>query len=370
MPHKIRISEFTVSSNNPNKGNASSEIILLEVDQPEANHDGGMIMFGDDNYLYIFVGDGGGAGDRHGAVGNAQNLSTLLGKVLRIDVDTDGAAYEIPKHNPFVNKHPFRPEIYAYGIRNIWRCSKDRGHRRSLKGKGRIFCGDVGQDKFEEIDIIERGGNYGWRALEGFHCYDKKLCKLPSMQKSIPPILTYSHKFGKSVVGGYVYRGCKYPNLHGYYVYGDTMNGRIFIAKEHANGTWTETDVAMGNSSLCNNGLASYYARNILSFAEEENGELLILSTYYPAPHSGAGRLYRLVDPARRRDPERCKIKPVKPRDTSHVKARLITKKREEIECKDMTWVCKLFAGEKPRFRCSQYRQYVMRNCRKACGLC
>lgn len=164
-----------------------------------------------------------------------------------------GPLYRIPPDNPFRNEACARPEVYAYGVRNMWRCSIDRGDPHTKEGKGRIFCGDVGQNKFEEIDIIEKGHNYGWRAKEGFSCYDKKLCANSSLGTtessrqptgnnqrrgcfwltvlcSCPtgdtlPIYAYPHKVGKSVTGGYVYRGCEYPNLNGLYIFGDFMSG-------------------------------------------------------------------------------------------------------------------------------------------------
>ncbi|XP_030580834.1 HHIP-like protein 1 isoform X3 [Archocentrus centrarchus] len=174
---RIRISEFHVSANDMNQVDHTSERVILEIDEPASNHNGGQLLFGDDGYLYIFTGDGGMAGDPFGQYGNAQNKSALLGKVLRIDVDDNerGPLYRIPPDNPFIHEQGARPEIYAYGVRNMWRCSVDRGDPWTKDGKGRIFCGDVGQNKFEEIDIIEKGRNYGWRAKEGFSCYDKKL---------------------------------------------------------------------------------------------------------------------------------------------------------------------------------------------------
>eukprot|EP00795_Rhopilema_esculentum_P002922 gene2922-1164_t len=182
--HKIRISEFIVSSSDPNVADSESEVVILELEEPEANHEGGMIFFGDDGYLYIVTGDGGGGGDRHWSIGNSLNMTNLLGKVLRVDVDVyDGRRYRIPSDNPFIGTKGARPEIYAYGARNMWRCSKDRGDPISRKGKGRVFCGDVGQNKFEEIDIIVKGGNYGWRAMEGNECYDKTLCTSKLMSK-------------------------------------------------------------------------------------------------------------------------------------------------------------------------------------------
>src|ERR1051325_2830738 len=140
--------------------------ILLEIEEPEFNHNGGCMAFGPDDYLYIGVGDGGGAGDKHGTIGNGQNLQTLLGKILRIDVDHHDAtsAYKIPSDNPFINQRA-KPEIFAYGLRNPWRFSFD-------KKTGKLFCGDVGQNEWEEVDIIEKGKNYGWRIMEGNHCYN------------------------------------------------------------------------------------------------------------------------------------------------------------------------------------------------------
>uniref|UniRef100_A0A8B9SPH4 Soluble scavenger receptor cysteine-rich domain-containing protein SSC5D n=1 Tax=Anas platyrhynchos TaxID=8839 RepID=A0A8B9SPH4_ANAPL len=222
---RIRISEFRISP-----GNASflfAVRIILEIEEPASNHNGGELLFGDDGYLYIFTGDGGMAGDPFGTFGNAQNKSTLLGKVLRIDVNNNdrGPLYRIPPDNPFIDDPQARPEVYAYGVRNMWRCSFDRGEPQTKEGKGRLFCGDVGQNKYEEIDIVEKGKNYGWRAREGFSCYDKKLCTNSSMD-DVLPIYAYPHKMGKSVTGGYVYRGCESPNLNGLYIFGDFMSGQ------------------------------------------------------------------------------------------------------------------------------------------------
>ncbi|XP_074673956.1 HHIP-like protein 2 isoform X3 [Strix aluco] len=226
---KIRISELKVLASDANKADPRSERNLLELEEPAANHNGGQLLFGVDGYMYLFTGDGGKAGDPFGKFGNAQNKSTLLGKVLRIDVDgknPDGKPYSIPPDNPFVSDPKARPEVYAYGVRNMWRCAVDRGDPVMKKGRGRIFCGDVGQNRFEEIDIIVKGGNYGWRAKEGFECYDTKLCHNSSLD-DILPIFAYGRNVGKSVTGGYVYRGCESPNLNGLYIFGDFMNGKI-----------------------------------------------------------------------------------------------------------------------------------------------
>ncbi|MGH0173918.1 UNVERIFIED_CONTAM: hypothetical protein FKN15_066549, partial [Acipenser sinensis] len=247
--------------------------ILLEVVEPASNHNGGQLLFGYDGYLYIFVGDGGKAGDPFGEFGNAQNKSSLLGKVLRVDVDdnSSGPPYWIPPDNPFVTDPRARPEVYAYGVRNMWRCSVDQGDPLTLTGRGRLLCGDVGQNKFEEVDIITKGGNYGWRAKEGFSCYDKKLCSNSSLD-DILPIFAYPHKLGKSVTGGYVYRGCEMPNLNGLYIFGDFMSGRLMSLKEDpATGEWHYKEICMGKGQTCNfpKTIITYY-KYIISFAEDE----------------------------------------------------------------------------------------------------
>ena len=173
--HQSTISEFHVNASNPNRADPTSERVIMTIPQPQSNHNGGQLFFGVDGYLYIALGDGGGAGDRHGTVGNGLDPTTLLGSILRIDVSNPNVTYSIPKDNPFATNSTARPEIYAYGLRNPWRCSVDRGDKNGVR-KGRIFCGDVGQARFEEIDIIEKGENYGWRAYEGFSCYDRRLC--------------------------------------------------------------------------------------------------------------------------------------------------------------------------------------------------
>ncbi|TRY89271.1 hypothetical protein DNTS_031844 [Danionella cerebrum] len=296
---KIRISEFTVT--------------LLEVDEPASNHNGGQLLFGLDGFLYIFIGDGGKAGDPFGKFGNSQNKSTLLGKVLRIDVDRSdsGTPYSIPEDNPFVSEGSSRPEIYAYGVRNMWRCSVDRGDAVSGRGRGRIFCGDVGQNKFEEVDLIERGGNYGWRAKEGFSCYDNKLCYNSSLN-DILPIYAYPHKVGKSVTGGYIYRGCQMPNLNGLYIFGDFMSGRLMSLKENPETEkWSYKEICMGNDKTCNfPKLINSYYKYIISFGEDEAGELYFLATGAASAMARAGVVYKIVDPSRRAPPGKCMFKP------------------------------------------------------------
>ena len=213
-PRRTIISRFTVNSTDPNKANSSSEINILSVEQPFTNHNGGQIIFGPDDYLYIGLGDGGSGGDPYG---NAQNLNTLLGSILRIDVDS-GDPYSIPPDNPFVNT-TYRREIYAYGLRNPWRFSFDNE-------TGWLWAADNGQSSWEEIDIIEKGKNYGWNIMEGAHCYLPPFaCNTTNLEL---PIFEYSHDVGHSIIGGFVYYGPSLLNLTGSYIYGDYEYGQIW----------------------------------------------------------------------------------------------------------------------------------------------
>uniref|UniRef100_A0A8C6U0D4 HHIP-like 2 n=1 Tax=Neogobius melanostomus TaxID=47308 RepID=A0A8C6U0D4_9GOBI len=297
---KIRISEMKVSDYDMNVADPYSERVILEIEEPAANHNGGQLLFGLDGYLYIFTGDGGKAGDPFGKYGNAQNKSALLGKVLRIDIDrTDpnGKPYGIPPDNPFIGNADARPEVFAYGVRNMWRCSVDRG--------------DPVSNRYEEVDIIINGGNYGWRAKEGFECFDLKLCQNSSLN-DILPIFAYSHHVGKSVTGGYVYRGCESPNLNGLYIFGDFMSGRIMALEEDkVTGAWRERRVCMGDTKTCSfPGLINHYHKFIISFAEDEAGELYFLATAYPSATSPYGTVFKFMDPSRRAPPGKCKVKP------------------------------------------------------------
>ncbi|KAM4854006.1 LOW QUALITY PROTEIN: HHIP-like protein 1 [Thomomys bottae] len=309
----IRISEFSVSQEDENTVDHRSERIILEIEEPASNHNGGQLLFGDDGYLYIFTGDGGMAGDPFGKFGNAQNKSALLGKVLRIDVDRTerGPPYRIPPDNPFVGDPTARPEVYALGVRNMWRCSFDRGDPVTGAGHGRLFCGDVGQNKFEEVDLVESGRNYGWRAREGFECYDRKLCANASLD-DVLPIFAYPHKLGKSVTGGYVYRGCESPNLNGLYIFGDFMSGRLMSLRETpGTGQWQYNELCMGRGQTCAfPGLINNYYPHIISFAEDEAGELYFMSTGVPSATAAHGVIYKVIDPSRRAPPGKCQILP------------------------------------------------------------
>lgn len=211
------ISRFSVSSGNPDLVDAGSEVVILEIPQPETNHNGGQLAFGPDGYLYISSGDGGGGGDPSN---NSQNRSNLLGNILRIDVDnTSGQQnYAIPADNPYIGETNIREEIFAYGLRNPWRMSFDSQTED-------LWTGDVGQGEMEEIDVIVSGGNYGWKLFEGTSCFSGD-CDETGL---VAPIFEYNHDNGdRSVTGGIVYRGQEVSALKGKYVYGDFVSGRLW----------------------------------------------------------------------------------------------------------------------------------------------
>lgn len=218
-PDRTVISRFKVDPSDANQALPDSEEILLEFDQPHSNHNGGQVAFGPDGYLYIAVGDGGSGGDPHG---HGQNLKSLLATILRIDVNqrSSGKPYSIPSDNPFVgNTDGSLEEIFAFGLRNPWRMSFD-------SQTGDLWAGDVGQNAFEEIDLIEKGGNYGWNTMEALHCFESSNCDQSGL---IDPVWEYSQSNGdRSVTGGFVYRGAAIPELQGKYIYADYVSGRIW----------------------------------------------------------------------------------------------------------------------------------------------
>lgn len=265
--HKSVIQEFTAKPS-ADEADLRSGRVLLEFDQPEANHNGGDIKFGPDGYLYIASGDGGGAGDKHGEIGNGQNKNTLLGKILRIDVNQK--PYGIPTDNPFVKTQGAKPEIYAYGLRNPWRMSFDRE-------TGQLFVADVGQNQYEEINIVTKGGNYGWRIREGFHSFDQK----PQAKNLQEPIAEYPHSEGISVTGGFVYRGKSVPELAGKYVFAD-WSGPIWYLSEQGE-KWSRGPLTLAGKP----GQWQVY-----SFGEDEAGELYVLAQL---TDENKGAVYRVV---------------------------------------------------------------------------
>ncbi len=306
----VTLSEFVLPDRSPLALDLSSEKVLLRVDKPYANHNGGRMAFGPDGLLYVGIGDGGAANDQglRPPEGNAQNLQTLMGKVLRIDVDR-GAPYAIPVNNPFADSKAAKPEIYAYGLRNPWGLSFDRA------GKHELLLADVGQNLFEEVDIIIKGANYGWNRREGFHPFDpQRADSTPTNgatlgarnEPLIDPILEYPHRSadasapqGVSVIGGYIYRGKALHGLEGRYIFADWTrtrgavgDGRLLIATRPSAGTrWDLEYLPIEDKPDGKLGL------NIVALAQDNAGELYILTNDHGFPTGNAGKIWKLVPP-------------------------------------------------------------------------
>jgi glucose/arabinose dehydrogenase len=295
--HTSHVSEFSVSADNPNEADPNSERILMRIDEPQSNHNGGDITFGPDGYLYIPLGDGGAADDQGvghtDGVGNGQDLTKLLGKILRIDVN-NGDPYGIPDDNPFVGDDDFPDEIWAYGLRNPWRATWD-------DDTGRYFVADVGQNLYEEVNIVEAGQNYGWRIREGTHCFSVENPDNPpeecaeTGQYGEPlqsPILEYSHDMGIAVVGGYVYRGeALGEEFDGVYFFGDWVNrelgtGVLWVATPgDEGGMWNMHDLNVTGG----------FEPNLLAFGEDASGELYVLTSRETGPTGNSGQVWRIV---------------------------------------------------------------------------
>jgi glucose/arabinose dehydrogenase len=260
---RTRIARVMYSGTQIDRG---SEQVLLEVDQPFANHNGGQLAFGPDGFLYVGLGDGGSGND---PFGNAQNLGVLLGKVLRLGVSRSsaGLAYAIPPDNPFAGQDGARGEIWAYGLRNPWRFSFD-------KATGALWVGDVGQNAREEVDFVTKGANLGWPLMEGATCRPSARC-----DDLVPPVIDYPTSGGNcAVTGGFVYRGTALPQLAGAYVYGDYCSGRVWALRYDGTRVTEQRQVADLGSSLS-------------TFAQGNDGEL------YALAYGGDGGLYKLVAP-------------------------------------------------------------------------
>lgn len=267
---KTVVSEFHVDPKST-KIDPSTERILLTVDQPFPNHNGGQLQFGPDGMLYIGMGDGGSANDPNG---NAQNKKALLGKMLRISVDTRDK-YAIPKDNPFIKDRSYAPEVYALGLRNPWRFSFDRK-------TGDCYAGDVGQNTFEEVDLIRSGGNYGWNQREGFHAFQDAADR----KDFAPPLAEYGRDKGLSITGGYVYRGKLFPSIQGVYFYADYSSGRIWGLKQEGGKVTSnaELDVTRDGKPILNR-------IQPVGFGEDVDGEL------YLCDYNGT--IYRIAAPGK-----------------------------------------------------------------------
>lgn len=307
--HTTRVSEFSTMQDDVERIDLDSEKILLQYDQPYFNHNGGSLAFGPaDGFLYIASGDGGnanGKGIGHSAIGNSQDLTNLLGKILRIDVN-HGDPYAIPADNPFQLEGQ-RKEIFALGLRNPWRISFDRG------GDHRLFVADIGQNLFEEVNIVTKGANYGWNLREGRHGFnpdkprqvvdeasDKDLRGVPFTD----PIFEYKNKnayrndpdaYGISVTGGYVYRGEKIDGLEGHYVFADWSrnwaipDGVLLAAKDNGAGDWSVQALEVEGPS---NGKIGAY---ITAFGQDNEGELYVLTNVSNGLMNKKGKVYKIT---------------------------------------------------------------------------
>jgi glucose/arabinose dehydrogenase len=252
-----RVARYSVSTDDPNRADPESAVELLAISQPFPNHNGGHMDFGPDGYLYISVGDGGSAGDPLEA---GQDPSTLLGTILRLDVNNSEADYTVPETNPFATaEQDVAPEVWAWGLRNVWRFSFDRA-------TGDLYMGDVGQNRFEEINFepaeSDGGLNYGWDVFEAGTIFEGWMGAEPV--EVVDPVATYNHDLGCSVTGGYIYRGEAIPELEAAYLYSDYCSGRIWAAYRDESGAW-------------NDGVILNTGRGVSSFGEDESGELYLI---------------------------------------------------------------------------------------------
>jgi glucose/arabinose dehydrogenase len=340
--HTNRLSEFGVSSSSdPNKVDADFERVIMEVDWPYSNHNGGQIRFGPDGYLYVPMGDGGGANDvgrgHNPDVGNGQDLASYLGKIHRIDVDntvgktasktanktadntnTGDKSYGIPEDNPFPGNENALPEIYACGLRNAAYLSFD-------PKSGFLFVGNAGQELFESVYVIVKGGNYGWNIREGTQCFDPDNPRQPPDEcrttgyrgePLIGPIVEVGHDVGDVIIGGYVYRGSAMPGFYGRYIFGNWVwadaeigNGTLMVASPPSGWSWkipsaadnlTPDDVRMWTINKINvvrgfRGSKELNKGFIRGFGEDSDGELYIMASQKAGPTGNTGKVYRIM---------------------------------------------------------------------------
>ena len=317
--HTNVLSEFSVSAEDPDLADPASERILLQDDHPQFNHNGGTVAFGPDGYLYLSIGDGGGANDvglghvedwyDGNAGGNGQDITqNLEGNLLRLDVDS-GDPYGIPADNPFVGKEGL-DEIFAYGFRNPYRFSFDQG------GNHAIYLGDAGQNLWEEADLVVKGGNYGWNVREGAHCFDAENphevipstecpSAMPDGTPLLDPIIEYPNAhnplgggIGHVIVGGYIYRGSKLPQFSGRYIFGDWSSsdempaGVLMVAQPRKTGLW---NILTLNVTTSPNGELNHF---ILAFGQDPSGEVYVLTTDNFGPSGTTGKIFKLIKPS------------------------------------------------------------------------
>jgi glucose/arabinose dehydrogenase len=295
--HTAELVEYQVTQPGPDRADPASRRVLLQVDQPHKIHNGGALLFGPDGHLYLGLGDG-GANDISGdpAIEDyAQRTDVLLGKMLRLDVD-GAEPYAIPADNPFVGQDGHRPEIFARGLRNPYRCSFD------LQDGEALLCGDVGDFGYEEINLVVSGGNYGWRIMEGRHCYDQEAptdhpesCASDGL---LEPMLEYANCSnedpcgGRAVIGGYVYRGSAIPELQGAYLFGDwsaapdKLGPALHAATRADDGAWSAAPLMLAGGPL---------EEYVLGFGQDALGELYVLTSTSVGPDRPAGKVYRIV---------------------------------------------------------------------------
>jgi glucose/arabinose dehydrogenase len=312
----LRISRLTLPDVSPVRFDLASEKVVLEIDKPYFNHNGGRIAFGPDGFLYVTVGDGGGPqgcdlGNGHAPEGNGQNLGTLLAKILRIDVSNPGQdGYRVPADNPFVGVAGVRPEIWAYGVRNPWSISFDRA------GDHNLFIGDVGQMRWEEVNIVRKGGNHGWPEREGLEGFDrqhpeKAAERIPAAGRRgepfVDPVAVYKNvgafkgqpdALGTSITGGYVYRGKAIPALAGHFVLGDwtgawgAPQGRLMYARRPSDpaARWSIEPIRI-------DGPGKMFG-TVCAFAEDREGELYVLTNGSTSLAGSRGKVWKLVPKA------------------------------------------------------------------------